>query len=80
MPSSPGGHSPDPRARRRTFGDIIREHRRSFPDGIALVDGETRLTWPELDERTNRLANALTTGGVGPGDRILWLGQNSFRI
>ncbi|MFI1486761.1 AMP-binding protein [Streptomyces sp. NPDC020747] len=67
-------------ARRLTLGDIIREHRRSFPDGVALVDGEVRLTWPELDERTNRLAHALTDAGVGPGDRILWLGQNSFRI
>ncbi|WP_338145868.1 AMP-binding protein [Streptomyces scabichelini] len=67
-------------ARRLTFGDLIREHRRSYPDAIALVDGEVRLTWPELDERTNRLADALTVAGVGPGDRILWLGQNSFRI
>ena len=39
-----------------------------------------RLTWPELDERVNRLANALRGTGVGPGDRILWLGQNSFRV
>ena len=67
-------------ARRLTFGDIIREHRRSFPDGVALVDGDVRLTWPQLDERTNRLAGALADAGVGPGDRILWLGQNSFRI
>lgn len=67
-------------ARRLTFGDIIREHRRSFPDSIALVDGEVRLTWQQLDERTNRLAQALTVAGVGPGDRVLWLGQNSFRI
>lgn len=63
-----------------SFGDLIREHRRSYPDGIALVDGDTRLTWPELDERTNRLAGALSATGVGPGDRILWLGQNSFRV
>lgn len=66
--------------RRLTFGDIIREHRRSFPDGVALVDGDVRLTWPQLDERTNRLAGALAEAGVGSGDRILWLGQNSFRI
>ncbi|WP_069767250.1 AMP-binding protein [Streptomyces sp. LUP30] len=67
-------------ARRLTFGDIIREHRRSFPDRVALVDGDVRLTWPQLDERTNRLAGALADAGVGSGDRILWLGQNSFRI
>jgi long-chain acyl-CoA synthetase len=66
--------------RRITVGDVIREHRRSFPGRTALVDGSVRLSWPELDERTNRLANALREAGVGPGDRILWLGQNSFRV
>ena len=66
--------------RRITVGDIIAEHGRSYPGGLALVDGERRLTWPELDERVNRLANALRGTGVGPGMRILWLGQNSFRV
>ncbi len=66
--------------RQITVGDIIAEHRRSYPGRLALADGEHRLTWPELDERVNRLANALRGTGVGPGDRILWLGQNSFRV
>jgi long-chain acyl-CoA synthetase len=39
-----------------------------------------RLTYPELDDRVNRAAQALRAAGVGAGDRILWLGQNSFRI
>ncbi|MEU1370908.1 AMP-binding protein [Streptomyces sp. NPDC005803] len=64
----------------RTLGDVIREFRRSFPQSVALADGDVRLTWPELDDRTNQLANALTAAGVGAGDRILWLGQNSYRI
>ena len=63
-----------------TVGDIIAEHRRSYPGRLALADGEVHLTWPELDERVNRLANALRATGVGPGMRILWLGQNSFRV
>jgi long-chain acyl-CoA synthetase len=66
--------------RRITFGDVIREHRRSRPDAVALVDGDVRLTWAELDARTSRLANALAAAGVAPGDRVLWLGQNSFRV
>jgi long-chain acyl-CoA synthetase len=66
--------------RRITVGDIIGEHSRSYPGQLALADGEHHLTWPELDERVNRLANALRTSGVGEGDRILWLGQNSFRV
>jgi acyl-CoA synthetase (AMP-forming)/AMP-acid ligase II len=65
---------------RITVGDIISEHRRSYPGRLALADGEHHLTWAELDERVTRLANALRGVGVGPGDRILWLGQNSFRV
>lgn len=65
---------------RQTFGDVLRDHARAFPDQVALVDGETRLTWPELDSRVNRLADALRATGTGEGDRILWLGQNSARV
>ncbi len=63
-----------------TLGDLAREHRRSRPLGTAVVDGDVRLTYPELDDRVNRLCSALAAEGVGPGDRLLWLGQNSFRI
>ena len=64
-----------------TLGDILRENRRSYPQRMAIVDGELRVTWPEFDDRVNRLANALRSdAGVGEGDRILWLGQNSFRV
>ncbi len=67
-------------SRHVTLGDVITEHRHSYPAGTALVDGGYRLTWPQLDERVCRLANALHRAGVGQGDRILWLGQNSFRV
>ena len=63
-----------------TLGDVLREHRRSRPGQVAAVDGDLRLTYAGLDERVNRLANALLAAGVGAGDRILWLGQNSFRV
>jgi acyl-CoA synthetase (AMP-forming)/AMP-acid ligase II len=62
------------------IGDILREHRRSRPQMIAAVDGDIRLTWPQLDARVNRLANVLRAMGVGQGERVLWLGQNSFRL
>ena len=63
-----------------TLGDVLREHRRSRPGEVAIVDGSLRLTFPELDDRVNRLARALAAAGVAPGDRVLWLGQNSFRV
>jgi acyl-CoA synthetase (AMP-forming)/AMP-acid ligase II len=67
-----------------TLADVLREHRRTWPQKPAVVDRDfgrdVRLTYPELDERVNRLARALAAVGVGAGDRVLWLGQNSFRV
>jgi acyl-CoA synthetase (AMP-forming)/AMP-acid ligase II len=67
-----------------TFADVLREHRRSRPKQLAVVDRDfgrdVRLTYAALDDRVNRLAHALTSAGVGSGDRVLWLGQNSFRV
>src|SRR4051794_33184942 len=63
-----------------TLADVVREHSRSRPGVVAFVDGDRRISYPELDERTNRLANALLASGLRAGDRVLWLGVNSFRI
>lgn len=63
-----------------TLGDVLREQRRSYPDHKAVVCGEHRFTYPELDDRVNRLANALTSLGVTPGERVLWMGQNCHRF
>lgn len=63
-----------------TYDALLREHARSRPRSVAVVDGATRLTYPELDQRVDRLAAALAGLGVAPGDRVLWIGQNSFRV
>jgi long-chain acyl-CoA synthetase len=63
-----------------TIGDVSRENARRFPDRRAVVCGSRRLSYRELDLRSNRLASSLEGVGVGPGDRVLWLGQNSFRV
>ncbi|MCP2277286.1 non-ribosomal peptide synthetase [Nocardia amikacinitolerans] len=36
------------------------------PDGVAVVDGVSRLTYRELDEHANRLARVLIGAGAGP--------------
>lgn len=63
-----------------TLADVLREHRRSRPLATAVVCGDVRATYPELHERTSRLANALLADGVGTGGRVLWLGQNCHRV
>jgi fatty-acyl-CoA synthase len=46
-------------------------------DDVALIEGGTRTTWAEFEERTNRLGHALMTLGVRRGDRIAVLMFNS---
>jgi long-chain acyl-CoA synthetase len=41
-----------------------------LPGRDALVAGETRLTYREVNEAANRVANLLTARGIGPGDRV----------
>src|SRR3954454_12482484 len=47
------------------------------PDRRALVCGDRSLTFRELDEEANRLANHLLAQGFGVGDHIGIYGQNS---
>ncbi len=42
----------------------------AVPDAVALVQGERRTTYRELDDRAARLAAALTALGAGPGSRV----------
>ena len=41
-----------------------------IPDREAVVLGSTRLTYQELDARTNKAANALKKLGIKKGDRV----------
>ena len=46
------------------------------PDRVALVDDEGRLTWREVDERTDRMAGELRARGVLEGDAVGLLARN----
>jgi acyl-CoA synthetase (AMP-forming)/AMP-acid ligase II len=63
-----------------TLSDICAEHRRRYPDKLAVIDGAKRLNWPQFDDRVNRAARVLAEHGVGRGDRVLWLAQTSSRF
>ena len=78
-PGDAGAGPPDP-THRLTLPGVLAEHRRSRPQTRSVVCGQVRLTYPEFDERTDRLANALADVGVGRGDRVVWLGQNCHRL
>ena len=54
-----------------TFGDILDRAADIHPDKEAFVDRQTRLTYGEAREQTNKLAIGLMDLGIQPLDRIL---------
>ncbi|MFD0632626.1 acyl-CoA synthetase [Catenulispora yoronensis] len=64
-------------ARRNSLGDLLRRSAARDPDKPALIFGELRQTFAELDATVNRAANALAARGIGRGDRVLLLAHNS---
>ena len=57
----------------RTFNlaDLFEVVADAAPDRVALIAGDVRLTYAELDERATRLAHHLMARGIEPGD---WVG------
>jgi long-chain acyl-CoA synthetase len=50
--------------------DVITHNARFQAERTAVVCEDERLTWRELDERTNRVANALRAEGLDKGDKV----------
>ena len=49
---------------------------RIYPDKVALVHDDWRITYAELYRRCKRLASALARAGVGPGDTVAVMAPN----
>ena len=65
-------------ARRQTMADLLRRSAVRYPARTAIVDGDVRVTYAELDDAVNRAANALADRGLAKGDRLALLGHNSL--
>ncbi len=57
-------------------GNILRFNARNYPRKEALVSGEVRLTYEELNQRVNSLANGLLKLGIKRGDNAAIMLQN----
>ena len=57
--------------------DYLGSSARRLPDKIALVCGDARVTYRELEERSNALAHALNARGVVRGDRVIVFADNT---
>jgi long-chain acyl-CoA synthetase len=60
--------------------DVIRNKARSRPDAVAIRHGDRAITYAELDDRSNRLANVLLDVGAGTGSRIAHLDRSAPEV
>lgn len=59
-----------------TIGSSLAVTAGRVPERTALVSGELRLTYRELDGVVNQLARELSARGVRRGDRVAFIGKN----
>jgi long-chain acyl-CoA synthetase len=62
------------------FADILRDAAQRHGGRPALIDGDRRLTWSELDAAVDRTAQGLAAAGLVPGYRVLVLLPNSIEF
>jgi long-chain acyl-CoA synthetase len=61
-----------------SVADIIRVHGVGRADRESLALGDRRLTWAEVYERSQRVANGFAAAGVGAQDRVAFLDKNGI--
>jgi fatty-acyl-CoA synthase len=67
-------------ARQQSLGDLPRRSARRHPDKVAIIDGDTRLSFAELDAAVDRAAAAMADAGLAKGDRLALLCHNCWQF
>jgi acyl-CoA synthetase (AMP-forming)/AMP-acid ligase II len=62
------------------LGQNLKMNARKFPNTVALKDKDRSFTYPELNQRVNRLANGLLSLGLNKGDKVAVFMENSIEI
>jgi fatty-acyl-CoA synthase len=65
------------KAREHSIGDLLRRSAQRDPNRMALICGEVRWTFAEMEAICNRLARGLLGLGLRKGDRLAVLSRNS---
>ena len=60
----------------RNLFDLICEQAERYPERVAVISGDERATYPQLEQRVRRVASALRAAGVRRGERIGLLVNN----
>ena len=66
------------RIRQHGIGELLARSAARFPKKTAIVYGDLRQTYAELDEAINRAANALEAQGVTRGGRVALFSHNNY--
>lgn len=62
------------------IGQILNVNAVKYPDKLAMKDKKNQLTFKELNQRTNQLANGFLKIGLKKGDKISILSNNSIKL
>ncbi|BEP70286.1 MULTISPECIES: class I adenylate-forming enzyme family protein [unclassified Variovorax] len=68
------------RIARIALGDVIHRSTRRFGARTALIEGEHRMSYSELDAASNRFAHHLLGLGLASGERVAMLCNNSIEM
>lgn len=71
-----GAIPPPEQAARYSPGQAVRDWAARNPQHVAIVGDAASLTFAEWDRRADRLSAALAGCGIGPGDRVMYVGRN----
>ncbi|WP_436697878.1 long-chain-fatty-acid--CoA ligase [Nocardioides sp. BYT-33-1] len=52
------------------LAEFLENSAQNFPDRTAIVFGDTRLSYPQVDGAANQVANLLVSRGIRPGDKV----------
>jgi len=55
------------------LGELVERAARNYGERCAVVDGDRRASFREVNERANRFGNAMVARGLVPGDRVALL-------
>ena len=78
-------HGSPPNRYESIMGDFLTAYAQMQPEKMAVVDDRPdgtvySLSFYELEEQANRLANVLASLGAQPGRKVVWCGQNSIGV
>ncbi|PAE33777.1 hypothetical protein CHI06_25405 [Bacillus sp. 7884-1] len=65
---------------RVNMGDILKRSSKRYPNKIAVIEGDTRVSYLELNKWVNKVARGFQSIGIEKGDRLSILSSNSIEF